>query len=442
MIEALELLSFAVGSVLVWRAVVTQRFRNFATSVFLMCYVPLFSMYPVIGRWLAGGAISINARISDRINDPNVYFIYQFYNYIILVGFLILVGLTPAANVASKRYSPCLSFRTNGLFVGLFLGVFLYVYSTGLSIVDLLIASRFEWFLNDNFSPFFSVLAPYFVSLTPALIYLTMKDHRFKLLVVTLLLLIGYGALSKDRKWLIFIASGLLAAHYVQMRFQIIFSSKSVFWLTLLAVALAFWQVVRGLIFDSLVNEGTDLAVQVPLMLEQLLTRGDLPYYYNASITALHMNFNEGFSIPLGLIRRQLFFFLPADFSLGLKIEDISAIFSDALDAGDGIRRGNMPPSLIGLLVLSFEWWGGWIVLVGLPFMFYVIDGFIRRSSGIVQIALISNMFSAVLLFLRGDDSSATYFIFFTILFLFFLGVLERLIKPLIMLHLRTHHIF
>lgn len=431
-IQGLELFSAAVGSVILWRVTVTQRFSRFATGVFLMCYVPLFCMYPVIGRWLAGGAQSISPRINDILIDPKVYFIYQAYNFLILAGCLLLAVISPVPHRRSRKTPALLSLRTYGLLLGLFLGVFLYVYSTGLSIVDLLIASRFEWFISDQYSPFLSVLGSYFVSLTPALVYLAAKDDRKKLLAVTLLLLIGYGALSKDRKWLIFIASGLLAASYIRMKFQVRFSGKGVFWLILFALALAFWQVARGLIFESIVSGGVDLATEIPLMLEKLLTKGDLPYYYNSSMTAIHMNLNEGYSIPFGLLRRQLFFFLPADFSFGLKIEDISAIFSDAIDGGDEVRRGNMPPGLIGLFVLSFEWYCGWIILIGLPFALRAMDNLIVRTSGVVQISLVSNMLSAMLLLLRGDDSSATYFVVFTIIVLTFLGILVRVYKSLV----------
>ena len=246
---------------------------------------------------------------------------------------------------------------------------------------------------------------------------------------MTLLVLIAYGALSKDRKWLIFIASGLLAASYVRMKFKIKLSSKGVFWLTLFALALAFWQLARGLLFESLVNGGVDLATEFPLMVVKLLTKGDFPYYYNSSMTAIHLNLNEGYSIPFGLLRRQLLFFLPADFSFGLKIEDISAIFSDAVDGGDEIRRGNMPPGFIGLFVLSLEWYGGFVFMIAVPFALRAMDSLIRRHSGVLQIALISNMLSGMLLFLRGDDSSATYFIIFTIFVLAFLVTLQRLIR-------------
>ncbi len=159
LIEGLELALAVIGAALLWRSTVTARFRNFATSVFLICYVPLFCIYPVIGRWLAGGAISIDARVGDKLQDPAVYLIYQGYNLIILAGCLVSSVLSPVAPSNTHETPDRKSIYAYGLFAGLCLGAFLYVYSTGLSIADLLIASRFEWFLNDNYSSLLSVVA-------------------------------------------------------------------------------------------------------------------------------------------------------------------------------------------------------------------------------------------------------------------------------------------
>lgn len=425
-IETIEIASAAFGCTLLWRNLAQWRFRNFATSVFLLCYVPLFCVYPLIGRLLSDGAISIDTRNAATLTDPHIYYVYQTYNLLILTGCLIVTLISkpqidPRAEAQPKRYrSP---FPPVWLLACMGLGIYLYVYSTGLSVLELLTASRFEWFLNENYSSLMSVIASYIIALAPALVYLCARDERRMLLVISLLMLIGYGVLSKDRKWLIFIASGLLAARYIRANLQVALRSRDVIWLTLLGVVLAFWQVARGTLFDFLVAGNSDLGSEVPVMVERLLTRGDLPYYYNASVTAIHLNLNEGFSIPLGLLRRQLFFFLPADFSFGLKVEDISAIFSDAVEGGDNIRRGNMPPGFIGLLVISFEWWGGLLIALAFPFLLRAVDKLIRSRGGIIHIAVISNLLSATLLLLRGDDSSATYFIVFTIIVLFFLKV-------------------
>ena len=93
MIEGLELSLAIVGCVILWRATITERFRGFASSIFLLCYVPLFCVYPVIARWLVGGAISIKRGTSDTFQDPHVYIIYLGYNAFILAGCLLLSAM-------------------------------------------------------------------------------------------------------------------------------------------------------------------------------------------------------------------------------------------------------------------------------------------------------------------------------------------------------------
>ncbi|WP_422097891.1 hypothetical protein [Variovorax sp.] len=418
LIGFIEALMAFFGCALLWQNAIQKRFRNFASSVFLLCYVPLFCIYPVIGRMLAEGAISVDSRRIDAISDPFVYIIFQAYNFIILIGIYFSTSkpIPSPTEIGAGSMEKWQRSHSLSLFIFslLALGVFLYVDSTGLSIGELLVASRFEWFQNEAYSSTLTVISSYFIALAPAAVYLTLSNKKYFLLAASLLILIGYGALSKDRKWLIYIASGIFAAQYVRSNYSIFLSKKQTFWLIFLATILAFWQIGRGILFSYAVGDSVDLATEIPNMIEQLLTRGDLPYYYNVSATALHMNLNDGFSIPLGLLRRQLFFFLPVDYSFGLKVEDISAIFSDAIDAGDQIRRGNMPPSLIGLLVLSFEWWGGFIFAALFPLGLGFLDRFIRKRRGPLQVALISSFLSSTLLLLRGDDSSATYFIVFS----------------------------
>ena len=228
--------------------------------------------------------------------------------------------------------------------------------------------------------------------------------------------MIGYGILSKDRKWLIFVFSGVFGAIYYKNGFKIILKKKIIFWSSLFGLILVFWQVFRDVLFTELLTGRGDFLYHSKEMAKRLALKGDLPYYYFSSITAIKMNMIDGFEIPFGIIRRQLFFFLPVDYSLGLKIKDISAIFSDALNAGDEIRSGNMPPGFIGLFVLSFKWWLGQFIYVIVPFFLYYFNKIARKNTKILQPVILSNCFSFFILFLRGDDSSATYFFVFNLI--------------------------
>ena len=98
-----------------------------------------------------------------------------------------------------------------------------------MSISELLIADRFSWFLNSNYSSFNSVVASYFISLSPLVVYLYIINKKYFYLTLTILLLIGYGILSKDRKWLIFVFSGVFGAIYYKNGFKIILKKKLFF---------------------------------------------------------------------------------------------------------------------------------------------------------------------------------------------------------------------
>lgn len=420
MIEILEIIGALLGSYLLLREVFFHRFANYMTAIFLFCYVPLLCIQPIIARLFVGGAISIRDGSSNVVlNDINAYLVFQLLNFGILGMCLLLqedrslrTVITQPEQQTDGVYNPM------SLVLMLSVGVFLYVYSTGLSVAELLVASRFEWFQNKNYSSLFSVIASYFIALTPVVIYLVAKGKRWRFLLATIAILVFYGVLSKDRKWLIFIASGMLALIYMRSGRRLTFTAKGVTVLILLGLILGFWQVFRGVIFTAILVGSNDLTYEVKEMAVRLLTHGDFPYYYNASITAIDMNINEGYSIPLGLLKRQLFFFMPVDYSFGLKIKDISAIFSDAIHGESGIRGGNMPPGLFGLFVLSFNWFGGFVLLTLFPILLKSLDKIIRKGRGILQIAIMCHAFSSILLLLRGDDSSATYFIVFSIIVL------------------------
>lgn len=434
MIIFIEFFTAILGIYLFVRELFANKFGNFCTSIFLMCFVPLFCIYPVIARFAVGGALPVEATLPSPLDDPFSYVVYQICCLAIIIPIILINNKSYSEENSSLYKQEIHQAKRREIYALMFLisiGIYYYIDSTGLSISELLVASRFSWFVNSDYSALFYVISTYLISLSPVLIYYCAVHKKFRLsLVVLVLLLIFYGALSKDRKWLIFIASGIFAAVYVANGMRIKISGKGLAFILTLVSALAFWQVGRSVVFDALITGNSDIGTSASELATQLLTRGDFPYYYNASVTAIYMNLNAGFEIPLGIIRRQLLFFLPANYSFGLKIEDISALFSDALGAGDSVRRGNMPPGFFGLFVLSFGWIGGALTLSLFPFLLNYLDRIVRNREGIWRVAIASHALSSMLLLLRGDDSSATYFIVFS-------AAILILLRPQILLRQR-----
>lgn len=415
MIWVLEIISLVLGIILFKIEVLKLRCKNFIPAMFLLLYVPLFCVTPLLYHFLTDGAITIDHKVEGLVfTDPRIYAIYHLYNISLLICFL-------AASVFFNRYKepkqiiiPTSTLKQRIIFFLLLVtGIYLYVYSTGLSVFELLVADRFTWFGNSNYSPFYSVVASYFISLTPLLFFLYYKEKKYFFLIITVFLLLIYGILSKDRKWIIFMISGAVAAKYYLNGNRLILKPKIVIVSLFFGLILVFWQIFRDVLFTELVTGRGDFIDHAMEMGATLLMQGDYPYYYFSSMTAIKMNFIDGFDIPLGIIRRQVFFLVPVDYSFGLKIKDISAIFSDALDAGDDVRGGNMPPGLIGLFVLSFNWWLGLSVFSVIPFVLFYINSIARAYNSSFQPVIYSNCFSFMILLLRGDDSSAFYFCIF-----------------------------
>lgn len=420
MIFILEVISLFFGIFLFRIEVIKLRCKNFIPSMFLLIYVPLFCITPILYHFLTNGAISIDHKADGYVfTDPRIYAIYHFYNISLLTSFFIASEFFKRYHTPIKITLIKSTVRQRVIYFLLFLtGIYLYVYSTGLSVFELLIADRFSWFENSNYSSFYSVVASYFLALTPFIFFLYYFEKRYFFLIFLVIFLFIYGVLSKDRKWIIFILSGAIAAKFLFDENKLIFKPRILFGSFIFGLILIFWQIFRDVLFTELVTGRGDFVEHAKEMGENLLIKGDFPYYYFSSITAIKMNFIDDFAIPLGIIRRQVLFFVPADYSLGLKLKDLSAIFSDALDAGDNIRGGNMPPGLIGLFVLSFNWWMGILFYILIPFILFYVNVIVRSSS--YQPVILSNCFSFMILLLRGDDSSAFYFGIFN-LFIFFL---------------------
>lgn len=426
MITILELCAALIGLYLLYRELVVRKSQNFMTSVFTLCYVPLFCVYPLISRLIVGGATSVNRYQPGTINDVESYVVYQVGN----LAFLAMIWFAgrgadqpPVLPVPSQPERGYVNYLAAMVCVGIYLGI----YATGLSVPDLFAAGRFTWFHHKDYSPVLALISGYLIALSPLFVYFCVVEGRWRTLAFVIVLLVLNGLLFKDRKWLIFIGSGLLAAHFFRSGRRLTMTKKTVWWLVAFAMTLWFWQVARYTVHAAVAERAIGYLWLTPQVMADSLVRGDIPYYYNASMTAIHMHLQDGYEIPFGLLRRQLFFFLPASFSFGLKIEDISAIFSDAIGGGDPIRRGNMPPGFFGLFVLSFGWLFGGMTLILFPLLLKMLDRITRLGTGWGYACIASYGFSSTIYLLRGDDSSATYFPFFALLMMFWFEVARKL---------------
>lgn len=434
MVIFLEIICCFLGIFVLWTEIFNLKCKNIFTSIFIASYVPLFCIFPLVARIFIGGATSINKSNGEILIDSSIYIIFQSYNLLLLVCLILLYSIRrkKKKNSFEQSYVQSYGKYTGWLFSLIILGVYLYIHSTGLSTMDLLISSRFEWFTNPNYSSFLAVIASYLIALSPIVTYLSFINKQKFIFFCLILVLVFYGVLSKDRKWIIFIFSGLIAGIYTKNNNKIEISIKYFLIMVSVVSTLAFWQIFRDTLFNEILTgkgEFEEFSERAVEMGSKLMKEGDLPYFYNSSITAIHMNFHDGYTIPFGLLRRQLFFAFPADYSFGLKIKDISAIFSDSLNAGDANRGGNMPPGFIGLFALSFYWWGGLILYIFVPLTIFLTDKIILQKNSLLKIVVLSNAFSSVILFLRGDDSSATYFIIFNFGIVFLIKLLKSVLK-------------
>ena len=429
MLLILELITAILGILLFYREIVKNRFVNYATSIFVLAFVPLLCVYPVIARLAVGGAYTIESGTDYVIADPWAYVAYQAFCLTILLTALATVPHKlverPFRGWRDKYRSDPLELVTMIAIVAM--SLILYVYSTGLSPGELLVASRFEWFDSSSYSSSMFVISTYLLALSPVALLLALQEKKHWLYAFAILaLLVFYGLLAKDRKWAVYILSAGFAYLYIKNGYLIHIRKKVVIIVTIIIAILSLWQIVRGVLFSYVLTGVGDPLYDSQQLALRLLTRGDVPYYYNASVTAIDMNLNDDFLIPFAVLRRQLFFFLPADFSFGLKVEDISALFSDAIGAGDAIRRGNMPPGFFGLFVISFGWLGTLLSCALVTVALRALDRFIHRNRGIGAIVVMAHLLSSVTLLLRGDDSSATYFIVSSLALLFALRLLFR----------------
>ena len=431
MVVGLLLLQLLLCGMILQQEVVRYRCRNYATSVFFAVYSVVYVIEPLVLHTVFGGARSIVVGRGFYVGDPLVYYVFSTYGIALLVTNLLLGRVRGGVATAVPGFGG----RERGgrsqascLALGVLGGVGLFVWSTGMSLSSLVSASRFAWFGEGSRSLLWLTVSGYFIALSCAYVYYAKvcgTPNRW-LLLLCLGSLVVHGIITKDRKWIIFVVSGWLAARYDLSGRRLWFGRRALWSLGALFLLLVSSGFVRDVLFRYSVGEHVDFATEIVDSQSNSWELGDISYFYRSSLEAIHQNIDNGLVVPLALPRRVLLFFLPARYSGGLKVEDISATFSDVVDGGDALRRGNMPPGLFGLFVVSFGWLASFVAIPALALGLKKLDSLFRVGQGAMRnSALALYLFSVVLAF-RGDDSSALYYVISTAMFVGLTGLVGR----------------
>jgi hypothetical protein len=405
-----------------------NKLRNLATSIFFSIYSILFIIVPIILHCFYGGAKSIVADKDNLITNFDVYLIYNILGIVLLSTSLFIVynrnNIEP-----NYRGIDSFSYLTNKIGLLIVFGLFVFIYSTGLSLNELFSISRFGWMESSGYNVFFSVLSTYIIALTPIYIYLFIMSKKNKVMIILFILclisLIVYSIITKDRKSFFYIFSGLVAAKYHQNECYFNLKRKYILFGFLLLMIFVFSQFIRDFLPRYILNENIDFWEELYVSSSRLIEYSDISYFYRASIEAIYQNYENNYFIFMGIIRRTLFFYLPSSLSGGLKIEDMSAIFSDLVGGEDNTRRGSMPPGFFGIFVLSFGWFVSILIMPIIAYAIHKMDMLFIKKISVLQIVFITLYFTCVVFVFRGDESTSFYFIVSNIFFLFLIKLLN-----------------
>lgn len=420
----LLLAQLAICLCILWKELVVNKFRRIATSVFFSFYLLVYIVEPLVIHLFYGGPRSIVRDSGATLSDEYVFFIYNMLGMALLISaWLLSLTTSPPAPLPTPGTArlPAHVLGTRHM-LGLLIpaGAVLFYQSTGMNLAELLVASRFAWFESASYNAIGAVAAAYLIALTPVYVLLYLESPRrgaldYAVLALAVGALVLYGVVTKDRKWIFYLLSGWLASAYLRGGRSIRISAKAALILGIVMVVILLSQILRDIVPQLLINPEGATGDSFSNGLSRIFVESDLAYFYSASIEAIHQHVNNGMFIALGLLRR-LLFFVPTSMSFGLKVEDISAIFSDAVSGGDDIRRGNMPPGLFGLFVLSFGVAGSLLLMPLLALLLRGFDLLMLRPLGLVTANLLAFLLVGVVFLFRGDESTVIYFPIFNVL--------------------------
>lgn len=424
MIIGLLLLQLLLCSALLYLEIVRNHFRNYATAIFFATYEIVYIIEPLFIHLVFKEARTITRGAAYGFSDDNVYYVFNLYG-LTLIGVALVLSLRDWT-VSGRREIPqnreCT--RTAEMHYAAYLaiiivvGVFVFIHSTGMSVSGLLQSSRFEWFGEDSFSLIGVNVSFYLLGVIPLYAYYVWRGgNRGKVLAVPVLaLVVMCGMMTKDRKWVLYLISGWVAANYDMSGRRLKASVRAIAIGSVVFILLVFSQFIRDVFARYAGGENVDIREQFDLWLTQSFELGDISYFYRATLEAIDQNMNNGFLIPFAVVRRIVFFAVPYGYSGGLKVEDIAATFSDVVDGGSVNRRGNMPPGLFGLFAISFGWWMSFLFIPFLALLLKWLDWFFRFRWGVFRAVVLSFFLSSAILLFRGDESSSVYFVISTML--------------------------
>lgn len=433
MIICLLLIQLLMCLIILRKEIFQLRFRNFASSVFFLVYTIVYVVEPLVLHIFFGGAKSIVGGMPSDLSDKYIYYIFNCYGISLLLTSMIFSQVKFIKYGSSAPSLVCSNKKENnhGNYIAIFIiiGFGLFIYATGMNFFDLFSAQRFAWFSESTFSLFWITVSSYFIALASIYVYyVKLEENNSRLLLVLCMAsIILLGMITKDRKWVIFLASGLLASYYEVSGRTFVIKKRVVMFLLLVFFVLLISQFIRDVLFRYFIGEDIIFYDEISRWPSFLIEYGDISYFYRASIETIHQNLNNDLIVPLALFRRIIFFFLPVSYSGGLKVEDISAIFSDVVGGGDALRRGNMPPGLFGLFVISFGWFASLFIIPLIAILLKKLDSIFRYGQGNFRNVVLSLYIFSVILGFRGDDSSAFYYVFSTLLFVGVVSILETL---------------
>ncbi len=409
-------------------------------------FAVLFILFPLLLNIFSGYAIGIKGNV---IQDESVYIIYALMVLVsVLIYTVAVVYRSPREPLrktdgrsrcdAGQHYrsAPQIErfvYFASGLLVPV--GLLVFVFGTGMSLLELAVASRFEWFARGTVDRFWLNIGLYLMGLVAVFSYYDVKFGMPK----RWLSILVYGSvitmifLAGGRKWLLFCGSGALAGYFDRKGGVMLINRRLIISIALIGFLVIAWQFGRTVSWqkvESFDQVGEEFVNRVP----HLLREGDATYFYRASLDSIRLNKDHGLIYPLAVVRRIIFLPFPDDWTMGLKPEGIPFLVAEELNTGTRARRGNQPPGLIGLFVLSFGWAAS---LIALP-MFTVVlvralDRYVCRNDGLVRNVIWATYSIAIMLLMRGS-TGGVYFLVFNLIAVIsmFVGysMLRDIVKP------------